>query len=331
MKKFCYLLLLYVAFASKSTAQVDPHFSQYYANPLWLNPATTGIIDGSSRINANFRTQWGNISNPYQTIAASFDTKTNSNINWGVNLYRQTAGPAVFSITQALGSVSYTGLRWGATGTNLISFGAQVGIKDTRFDQTKFQFGSQYDPVNGFDPSKMGETFNKTSATVLDVNFGLMYVDGNPTHRVNPFVGVSANHLTQPADVFFVSSGQKLPIRYTAHGGVRIALSDVVNIVPNLLYMRQGNADEKVVGAYAQLKVNPTTDILLGANYRFDDAVAAYAGFQYKGFTLGASFDVNASNLHTLVKSPNSIEISLAYIFSKTIHTPNQQFICPRL
>lgn len=331
MKKFCYLLLLYVAFASKSTAQVDPHFSQYYANPLWLNPATTGVIDGSSRINANFRTQWGSISNPYQTIAASFDTRTNSNINWGVNLYRQTAGPAVFSIIQALGSVSYTGLRWGSAGSNLISFGAQIGVKDTRFDQTKFQFGSQYDVVNGFDPSKMGEVFSKTSATALDINFGIMYVDGNPIHRANPFIGVSANHLTQPTDVFFVSSGQKLPIRYTAHGGVRIAVSDKVSIVPNLLYMRQGNADEKMAGAFAQLKVNATTDILLGANYRIEDAVAAYAGFQYKGFTLGASFDVNASNLHTLVKNTNSGEISLTYIFKKRIVTPNQHFICPSL
>ncbi|RYE11728.1 MAG: type IX secretion system membrane protein PorP/SprF, partial [Sphingobacteriales bacterium] len=43
---------------AKSFAQTDPHFSQYYANPLYLNPALTGVIDGDYRATVNFKQQW---------------------------------------------------------------------------------------------------------------------------------------------------------------------------------------------------------------------------------------------------------------------------------
>ena len=42
-------------------AQVDPHFSQYYVYPAWLNPALTGAFDGDYRIAGIYRSQWGNI------------------------------------------------------------------------------------------------------------------------------------------------------------------------------------------------------------------------------------------------------------------------------
>ncbi|MEO6498226.1 MAG: type IX secretion system membrane protein PorP/SprF, partial [Mucilaginibacter sp.] len=49
------MLLLQFGIVIKVQAQVDPHFSQYYANPLWLNPALTGVIDGDLRFNSIFK------------------------------------------------------------------------------------------------------------------------------------------------------------------------------------------------------------------------------------------------------------------------------------
>jgi len=36
--------LLALLAACPGRAQVDPHFSQYYVYPMWLNPALTGAI-----------------------------------------------------------------------------------------------------------------------------------------------------------------------------------------------------------------------------------------------------------------------------------------------
>lgn len=54
-------LLLFVTGAQALRAQVDPHFTQYYVYPSWLNPALTGAFDGDYRISGIYRNQWGNI------------------------------------------------------------------------------------------------------------------------------------------------------------------------------------------------------------------------------------------------------------------------------
>ena len=50
----------------------DPEFSQYYAAPLYLNPAFTGTtID--HRFMANYRNQWPNVARGYESYAFSYD------------------------------------------------------------------------------------------------------------------------------------------------------------------------------------------------------------------------------------------------------------------
>lgn len=64
-----FFLTVTVGLLSVSTlkAQVDPHFSQYYMYPSWLNPALTGAFDGDYRVTGIYRSQWGNITNPFAT------------------------------------------------------------------------------------------------------------------------------------------------------------------------------------------------------------------------------------------------------------------------
>src|ERR1700755_3441807 len=83
---------LMVAAIHHSAAQTDPHFTQNYTFPMYINPALTGSSDGDLRVSGIFRTQWGSISNPYRTTGVSFDARTNKNIALGVNLLNQSAG-----------------------------------------------------------------------------------------------------------------------------------------------------------------------------------------------------------------------------------------------
>ena len=53
----------------------DPHFSQFYASPLTLNPALTGLFAGEGRISSTYRNQWQSISNPFTTGTVAFDTR----------------------------------------------------------------------------------------------------------------------------------------------------------------------------------------------------------------------------------------------------------------
>src|SRR3954470_18091350 len=88
---------LFLATALQSVAQTDPHFTQNYTYPMYINPAMTGGSDGSYRVSATYRSQWGSLGNPYRTAGVSFDARTNNNLALGVNLMNQTAGDGGFN------------------------------------------------------------------------------------------------------------------------------------------------------------------------------------------------------------------------------------------
>ncbi|MFN5148175.1 MAG: type IX secretion system membrane protein PorP/SprF, partial [Flavobacteriia bacterium] len=50
----------------------DPTFTQFYANPLYLNPALAGSY-GCSRFALNYRNEWPALSGNYVTYSASYD------------------------------------------------------------------------------------------------------------------------------------------------------------------------------------------------------------------------------------------------------------------
>ena len=72
MKKIFSTLTVCVAMVSVTNAQ-DPNFSQFFASPLTLNPAMTGLFDGTFRVAGNYRNQWPTINNAFLTKTASVD------------------------------------------------------------------------------------------------------------------------------------------------------------------------------------------------------------------------------------------------------------------
>lgn len=313
---------------AKSFAQTDPHFSQYYANPLYLNPALTGVIDGDYRATVNFKQQWSALNSSFLTGGASFDMAPKKNFAFGATILNQRAGELDFNYLSALVSGSYR-LRFGMEGLQMVSFGLQAGVINRSFDFSQARFGNQFNPISGYDGGMMsGETLSSQSSLVPDVNAGIMYFDGNPNKSVNIFLGASAAHLTRPMDRFS-GSNSRIPVRFTAHGGARIKASELLDIVPNALFMYQGNTNEVSVGAYAQLNVNPSANILFGGNYRNKDAAIAFVGLQLKNMVFGLSYDINTSTFNRASNSKGGLELSISLIGRNGLIGPN--FFCPRL
>jgi type IX secretion system PorP/SprF family membrane protein len=334
MRKMIYRLcsvLLVLCLADSVKAQVDPHFSQYYVYPSWLNPALTGAFDGKYRVSAIYRNQWGNIS-PFSTPGVAAEFTTEKNINFGISVMSQKAGNGGYNYTTAYANVAYTGVRFGINQTKRLVFGVQAGLIDRRFDRSKLTFGDQWNPINGYNPGNPSMDYlARTSSSNLDAAFGVLYFDGQPGKKANLYGGVSFSHLTEPDDKFSASGTQAFPVRYTFHAGVKITLNELFSITPNLLYLRQGKSQEKMLGAYGSYKVNSETNLLLGVNYRTEDAISPFLGFTYKNFMLGASYDVNTSELGKIANGSNSFEISLSFIGRKVQKTPEVEFVCPRL
>lgn len=324
------LLVLLLVMGKNSIAQVDPHFSQYYVYPSWLNPALTGVFDGTYRVSAIYRNQWAGVGG-FNTPGVSFDMNTNKNISFGGSVMNLKAGDAGYNYLTGYGSVSYSGIRFGTNETQRVVFGMQAGIMNRRFDPSKFTTGSQWDPIFGQTQNPTGEMLTRTSSTMFDMGAGALYIDGKPGKKANFYGGISVSHLTQPEDDFIKDANAVVPARVTLHGGLRINFNENWSLTPNFLYLKQGKAKETMLGAYAQVKATPNSDFLFGANYRFNDAFAPFVGFYHKNFVLGASYDVNVSDLGRMAGGASSFELSLTWIGRKAYKAEAEEFICPRL
>ncbi|MBI3719202.1 MAG: PorP/SprF family type IX secretion system membrane protein [Sphingobacteriales bacterium] len=320
---------------NKAVAQTDPHFTQNYTYPMYINPAMTGGSDGDYRVSAIYRSQWGSISNPFRTVGVSFDTRTNKNIALGVNVQNQSAGDGGFNYLTASASVAYTGVKFGNDLNQRLVLAVQAGMINRRVDQSKFKWGEQWNPITGYNPNNaISETFNTTSATALDMGAGAMYYDATPDKKSNIFGGFSVYHINRPKDPIVYSSSAELstiPLRFVLNGGISFNISEKFNVVPHVLYMQQGNAKEIMFGTYVRMNVNEETDFLFGGYYRNKDAVAPYAGIDYKNFTIGVSYDANISKLGAMTRNVNSFEISFTYTKRSTDKSIFDFIRCPRL
>ena len=61
-----------LVFTTETASAQDPAFSQFYANPLYLNPAFAGT-NICPRVNLNYRDQWPGIGRTYVTTSVSWD------------------------------------------------------------------------------------------------------------------------------------------------------------------------------------------------------------------------------------------------------------------
>ncbi|TCJ14216.1 type IX secretion system membrane protein PorP/SprF [Flaviaesturariibacter flavus] len=330
MKKYFLLLMSLAAGRSLVQAQVDPHFSQYYVFPSWLNPALTGAFDGDFKVSGIYRSQWGQLNNGFRTFGVNAEAVTSKKLNIGLNLFQQSTGSG-YTYQNGYASFAYTGVRFGKEDSKVIAVGIQAGMLARRFDPSKFTTGEQWSQAGGFNGgAATGEVLAQKGAMVFDAGAGALYYDMDASKKASPYLGVSANHLTQPEGVY-INSTDKMPMRLTVHGGVAINVSESFVLTPNFLYLQQGNTDEKMIGAFAQYRASSELSLLGGINYRFQDAAVPFAGFDYKNFMLGVSYDVNNSDLGRTVSNVNSFEVSLSYVFRRNRLLGQRHFSCPRL
>ena len=71
LKRILTIAFLLTAILQEVKAQ-DPQFTQFYANPLYLNPAFAGVAR-CPRFILNYRNQWPSIPGNYVTYSASYD------------------------------------------------------------------------------------------------------------------------------------------------------------------------------------------------------------------------------------------------------------------
>lgn len=352
MKKVLLSVGAALLLAQAAQAQ-DAHFTQYFASPLTLNPALTGLTQCDLRVSGNYRNQWSSVSsNPYTTASISFDLATlkdklNNGDALGVGLIvlYDKAGTGALTNTTAGLSVAYH-KALGAEKRHSISLGVQGFLVQKNIDFNKLDFEDEFDPNTGltYVNSQTAESIGNTDLTYPDFNVGLMY-SGRVSENATAYAGFSYYHLTQPEETFLNNAGTtgadlKIASRYTGYLGGSFNLNENTVLYASGLYQQQAKASETVLGAAVGFVLNPGFDaeyrratiLYLGGWWRYGDAVAPYIGFEWSKMQLGISYDVNVSSFTPATNGNGAYEISLIYngCINKRERGPRYNFSCPK-
>ena len=320
MKKFYKLFivaLLGVTGISELRAQ-DPEFTQFYANPLYLNPALAGNKI-CPRVNVNYRMQWPGIYGTYSTVGASVD-RYSSKVHGGLGLMVMQDRAAKGTLnTTGIGVIYAPYIR--PTRTTTISFALQAGYWQKAVNWSKLTFGDMIDPHRGF-VDNTNEVPGVQSHGNFDLHAGTVF--STPYF----FIGAAVHHIFQPNESL-MDGTSILPRKYTLHAGGNIYLhhssrgEDDAVISPNILYQQQGDFKQLNLGLYA--KKGP---IVGGLWYRGNDSFIILVGVESGAMRLGYSYDVTISRLTNTTAGAH--EISLSYVFKckppKKIYRPA---MCP--
>ncbi len=281
----------------------DPIFSQFYANPLYLNPALAGT-QKCPRVNLNYRNQWPALSGNFVTTSASYDQYVEA-VNGGLGflIMNDNAGRGTLNWFQVSGIYSYQ-----LTLSDKVSMvaGFQATYFQRSLDWSRLTFGDQIDSRRGFIFSTQDAP---RGGTVNNVDFSA----GTMIFSDNFYGGVSVHHLFEPNESLIVAEAP-LERKYTVHAGAIIPIKKDVrgetdaSISPNILYQRQFDFEQINIGLYAQ-----KGPLIVGAWYRFQDAFIILVGIDNDRFRCGYSYDLTTSQLTTQTAGSHELSVSMNF------------------
>ncbi|MFM9943857.1 MAG: type IX secretion system membrane protein PorP/SprF [Bacteroidia bacterium] len=321
-------LTICIAFLGIGIAKAqDPEMTQYYAAPIYTNPAMagTGSCDGGGRININYRNQWPSLPGTFVTTIASYDQHFDA-IGGGIGLIamNDVAGEGKLTSNTLAGIYSYQ-LRVNRKFT--MRFGLEAQYVSRSLDWKKLRFPDQIDPTKGF-TLPTNEPIDRRTINYPNFSTGVL----GYTERF--YAGVAVHNLIQPIQSFLGTQDSKLPRRFTVHSGVVIPLDNTydpnMTISPNVLFMIQNKFTQLNLGFY--FNKGPLVTGLwyrqTFGNYHNSDALMVLVGFRKERFKFGYSYDLTVSSARQAAPGSHEVSASIEWCSSKR-PTRYRKLSCP--
>lgn len=318
MKKLVGIIAVIFFVITKVGAQ-DFHYSQFYAAPLYLNPALTGSTE-LSRVGLNYRKQWPGLDHDFNAYSVYFDHYSfdlKSGVGLAVNSFQETN----MKVNTTDVSAFYSYNLQIAESWNF-RMGTQVSLVRRSADLDNLIFGDQ---VNLFSRSINSGTIDDVPDfdpySYLDIGFGALL------NNENFWLGSSFYHVNQPGISFYPDDGLGyLPIKWSIHGGWNFPLGanqyfgskfdNMASVMAN--YKKQGPFQQFDIGTQLLYK-----SLITGLSYRGipgmrglpnQDSIIFLVGLKLEtGMVIGYSYDFIVSNFGTQTKGAH--EISIRYQF----------------
>ena len=248
------LLFLSGAFGGAVTKAQDGTFSQYYTNPIFLNPAFVGSAEGM-RISMGHRIQWPYIPGQFSTTGIGVGYQPDQLMDGvGAIVNRTVEGEGGLTNTRIMGLFSR---RWVIPRTMDIQAGMQVGAINQRINWNELVFSDQLDPVLGNVQASQAAKPTHPSATAFDVSAGVITKFEFPFNEGQALnqAGLAVYHINQPS-TSFTGAEARYPSRWVAHYGILLPFEGIqarkkLSIYPNVRFESQDNFTQLDLSAIA--------------------------------------------------------------------------------
>jgi type IX secretion system PorP/SprF family membrane protein len=289
----------------------DAHFSQFYANSLYLNPAFAGA-EKCPKLSLNYRNQWPALGPTYVTYSAAYDQYLNV-LQGGVGLHlmNDIQGGGTITTTMISGMYAYT---LPVTRKFFVAGGFQVSyiMKTINWD---FVFPNMIHPLYGpiYSSLENPDIINN-QRNYVDFSTGLL------AFSERTFFGLAVHHLTQPSESFLRGSDAVLPRKISVHFGTEVPINSSkyrrgeLKISPQLLFHQQGQFQQFNWGVYVARK-QIVAGFWLRQNFNFQyDSFIMLAGFKQDNLRFAYSYDMTVSRLKNSTYGAH--EVSVAFTFT---------------
>jgi len=324
MQKKLLIALIILLCVGQTKAQ-DVGYSQFYANPLYLNPAFAGSGVGPRYI-LNYRNQWPSLPGNFVTYAASYDQYFSAiNGGLGIQVLSDQIGDQNFQHNQV--AIMYSNnlalnRKWA------LKTGFQYMFAQRSLNWQNLIFPDEIDARLGVQRGTTAENLpgqNVTNANMHDFSAGAILFSEQF------YGGFAVHHLTQPNQSLIPPGVVPWNLRTTIHAGANFEVvrgtrnRPGTTLSPNIITMFQGPATQVNVGTY--ITRGP---VVGGVWYRFGDAFILSLGLQQGVFRMGYSYDITTSRARAAALG--SHEISFAVQLESKERNPRRKMVkikCP--
>ena len=331
--------LIFISLFVLSTFQLvaqDIQFSQFYAVPVYQNPAFAGSAF-MHRFTAHQRLQWMNLDARYTSTLVGWDTHFDK-IRGGIGIIATHDVQSSDKITTNDIAGQYAH-EIPLTEKYVLRAGVQLGIASKAIDYSQFRYAQDFT-----DQGFQGNTYNQYGSNTIyygSIGSGLVLFSDKF------WGGIAAHNMNQPKQTFYSNADNRLPMKMSFTGGYKHIfhrsaekITDVTrtveyNIIPTFQYKMQGKADQLDLGVYSQID-----RVLVGGWYRgivfkrYDgiqnnESAVLLAGIKYHNISFTYSYDITVSRL-SRSRTGGSHELNLTiYLAQKDKIRHMKRLPCP--
>lgn len=313
--KLKYILIIFCLFNPGILFAQDVSFSQFYSNPLYLNPAFSGSA-GVSRVALQYRNQWHSFNNAYVTYSAAVDFPVKK-LQGGIGVTAMNDALSDGLVNSMQVNLSYA-VYIQISETYRLHGAIQAGYNRNSLNTSELVFADNLDPNYG------NHGTSRELEYITDANYGFMdFSTGVLMYSERIFFGLAAHHLTEPQQSYYYGNEDvaRLDRKYTAHFGARLPVylhghyRKKFDVSPQIIIQNQGIFNQLNYGIFATKRA-VTGGMWFRQNFGIRyDAVVFLVGFFKKNWQFMYSYDFTVSGLRG--DSGGTSEVSLVFLLSR--------------